>query len=1091
MNICKSRLERHRLHNLQTLAEIGKQVRCQVAWSHYLTLRGRPGERPVFLKKLIERGRRAMLLWGFCLMAAVMAVAQDNLIPDMKFRRLDTRDGLSHSQVNSVLRDSRGFIWFATPYGLNRYDGYRFKTFYSNLRDTTSMRDNYVDELYEGFDGKIWIKHGMNYSVLDPKTERFERNVARELAKYGIKGSVEYLYIDEDKNFWVKPYEEGFYYYNPTTKVLKQGRLGYEKGEMNPTYAVSDFAMLGKQLVITTPNGDLLCLDGPQGEVVWEDNYVRQNVGTLDQDYDLYIDNEQNYWIMNVTNDFIYIKKEKRWYRSMVDYLRAHGIENVPDELDVWDVAIDRYGLLWFVTDHMGLFVADVKNKQIKQFLNDKNDEKSVSENTLRHVYLDPAGQVWIASYKNGLNQYSENVAGFTNLEVGDVTTTCEDKYGNYWFGTNDRGFIVYDPRSGEQAHYDVHNSGLSSNVMVGCCRTHDGSIWYGSYNGGLVHCVMPNGDPKQGVKVVNYRADTPGGLANNNVWSVTEDRWHRIWLGTLGGGVQMLDPKTGKFRTWNTQNSKLTSDYLTTASWTKKGWLLMGSSHFYALVNPVKYTVLNMNIPGALELSQSTQSTVCVMEDSRGLIWQGSTSGVCVYDPKTRVLKLLDITKGLIGSSVCGICEDRSHSMWVVTDHGLSKVIPEQQKDGTWQFIVSSFNQREGLLNATFNQRSMWVTAEGKILIGGQSGVDIIDPAHLDAGRDNETPLFSGLMLFDEEVSVGSKVDGRVILDEALDICRELNLKYDENNFTIQLGSNAGKVNNRKRFIYQLEGFRDSWIKTSEQNPNITFMSLDNGEYKLRVRMLNDDGTLGKNESVLLIHVYPPLWRSPWVVAFYVLSLVVVVWWLRRSFLKRHKERQQLEELRRETEKRQWMNDVMQQVEHQHDNAAEGNGAYALQPVQLNTMRIDLVSRLREYCNGIEIPNGKRVTCKFKPLTTELRAEVDPVQLSHALNILVGNSIKFAPSGCRIVISVERTEDGRAKISVADNGIGIRNEFKATAFDRNDQGIGLDKVKAIVDAHNGEISLLDNPGGGTLIVISLPTVQPANDIIEAEIIEE
>ena len=106
------------------------------------------------------------------------------VIPDIKFRRLDIRDGLSNSQVNCVYRDSRGYVWMGTMYGLNRYDGYRVKTFYANSRDTTTMRDNNTTEIMESQDGKLWLHQGMNYCVYDPATESFERNISNELEKY-------------------------------------------------------------------------------------------------------------------------------------------------------------------------------------------------------------------------------------------------------------------------------------------------------------------------------------------------------------------------------------------------------------------------------------------------------------------------------------------------------------------------------------------------------------------------------------------------------------------------------------------------------------------------------------------------------------------------------------------------------------------------------------------------------------------------------------------------------------------------------------------------------------------------------------------
>ena len=116
--------------------------------------------------------------------------AANPLIPDMKFRRLDTRDGLSNSQINDIFQDSKGFIWIATSYGLNRYDGYRFRTFYSDVNDTTTLRNNYVNDIWEDYAGRLWLRQGMNYCVFDPKTETAVRTPSTLLAKMGIKGGL-------------------------------------------------------------------------------------------------------------------------------------------------------------------------------------------------------------------------------------------------------------------------------------------------------------------------------------------------------------------------------------------------------------------------------------------------------------------------------------------------------------------------------------------------------------------------------------------------------------------------------------------------------------------------------------------------------------------------------------------------------------------------------------------------------------------------------------------------------------------------------------------------------------------------------------
>ena len=141
---------------------------------------------------MINQFRRLLLALIF------LPLLAQAVIPDIRFRRLDTRDGLSNSQVNCILRDSRGYVWLPTPFGLCRYDGYRFRTFYSFERDTTTLRSNRVTSIMEAYDGRLWLDHGFNYAVYDPITETVERWPTWALAEFGIEGGAENLYIDPE-----------------------------------------------------------------------------------------------------------------------------------------------------------------------------------------------------------------------------------------------------------------------------------------------------------------------------------------------------------------------------------------------------------------------------------------------------------------------------------------------------------------------------------------------------------------------------------------------------------------------------------------------------------------------------------------------------------------------------------------------------------------------------------------------------------------------------------------------------------------------------------------------------------------------------
>lgn len=1012
------------------------------------------------------------LLTLLLLVCSLTADAGKTAIPDMKFRRLDTRDGLSNAQLNCLFQDSKGYVWIGTSYGLNRYDGYRFRTFYSNAHDTLTLRSNYVDRIWEDIDGKLWLKQGMNYSLFDPVTEKTVRNPSPMLAELGITGGIDRIYVDSKKNLWVKTYANGLYCYNPKTKKSTLVKYGYGPEEFPNEFWFSSFAEYKDLLIVSSSDGDLMAVDGTKGKVVWKDPYMRQNGGQEKSSYNLYVDNSGNFWVLTPISCYIYCQKEKKWYNSINSFLGAQGVQGLPDNMLAWVVMEDHRNWLWLGTDHEGLWVIDTKTKEARCFMNNKFDETSISENTLKHMLLDKDGNMWVGAYRNGLNQYIEKQAGITNIELGDINTTVEDHQGNYWLGTDNRGIIKYNPKTEETQIIDK-SAGFASNTMVSSYCSRDGSLWFGTYNGGLIQ-IAPNGH------ITNILATgAENGLLNNNVWSVTEDKWGDIWLGTLGNGVQRMNRKTGKFKTWSTYNTNLRENFMTSVGWIKKGWLLVGHSVYYSLINPVSGRVMNIEIPELPGKAAAAPASVCVVEDSRGLIWQGSMSGCCVLDQKNGWQQLLDMNSGLFGSSVTGIVEDLNHTMWVVTEHGVSNVTPQKDDEGGWTFLVRSFSSKDGLQQGPYNLRSVSLTHDGKILIGGLGGLDIIDPKLVSNSSSKEQPIFSGLKLFGQLVEVGREYEGHVILDEALDACRELTLRPDENQFTIQLATDKGQAHNPARFIYQLEGFSDKWIKTEENDPNITYMSLHHGSYVLHVRMLNDDGSMGENEATLKITITPPLLRNRWLLLAFLLVVGIGVWFWRKRFMERQQERMQLEQLRRETEKKQWMSEMRKQMEAEGLHADADASKQAAQEGPRSGVKepVDVVALLKDICDHFEAPEHKNIRLSFFPVADHLEMVADKESLRRMMLILLNNAANFSPKNSKVKVFAEQGQ-GKAVIRVADNGIGIPTEVMPHLFEQNvsdDDTTNLHEVFDIVYAHGGTIQAQENKGGGTVFVIEFP----------------
>lgn len=637
----------------------------------------------------------------------------------MKFRRLDARDGLSNTQANCILRDSRGLVWIGTSFGLNRYDGYRIKTYYSNANDSTTMSMNYVDDVMEDGEGRLWVRHSVEYSIFDPRTETFDRHPERWLHARGIRGAIERIYIDRYKNFWVKTYDEGFWFLNDQTGRVRRFGFGNGPQEFNADIGVSGMTECGNSLIVISNNGDMVCFNTQRVWISWKSHTLRRMGAEQDAGYSLTVDGQKNLWVMVEGRCHVWLRRAGRWVDSATEALRCLGVTGIPDGTKIWGITVDKYQQLWLATDHQGVYVVNLQDCTLRQFQNVKNDETSISDNTLRKIYRDQLDRMWIATYMNGVNYYAENLFRFRNVAAGNINTVCVDKEGNYWLGSNDRGIIRYVPL---------------------------------------------------------------------------------------------------------------------------------------------------------------TPASCQVMEDSRSLVWQCTASGVTIQDPKGQRNYFLGAEWGLYGAAN-GIVEDHRQNVWVVTQNGLSRIIPQQHDDGTWTFVVRSFNNRDGLQDAPFNQRSAIVAPDGKILIGGYEGVDIINIKDMDVARNEEKPIISGVKVMD---GAGQTVADRLDLD------------CDENHFTIQLASNSGEVHNRSRFAYRLKGLSDQWIYTEETNPNVVYTGLSSGSYTFCVRMLNDDGSLGNEECTLAISIAAPWYRSWWMWLVY-LTLIAVAFYYRKPVYQRVKDLQEL----------------------------------------------------------------------------------------------------------------------------------------------------------------------------------------------------
>lgn len=807
------------------------------------------------------------------IMLLIVGVAKAEL-PELKFKRIDTRDGLSNSMVYSVFKDSRGFVWFGTPHGLNRYDGYRVRVYLANGDEPNKIKYNSVEEIFEDYKGELWLRQGNHFCIYNPDDGSFKYDADQRIKDFGINtDGAERVFVDSKKNYWIKTYSDGLYCYNPHTKKYFHMERGNLKGQFPTDVRISSFAEYGKSMILFLSTGELICINTEKWWVSWRNNYVSKfkTDGYNDLGGKVTVDKQGNIWVIVKGTTCIFDKKEGKWYDSLDKWLDSKGIVNTTKNVYIGDM-LDNGNQYWFCTDHYGLLVADLKDKKVAYYTKDKKDETSISDITLRSIYKADDGSIWIGSYKNGVNLCLQGKTGFSNIPVGDINTIAEGHGGMLWLGTNDRGVIRYNLKTGETANFTKENAGLSTNIIV-CSHIdkRDGTQWFGTFGGGLMH--LDNGR-----LIANYRK-SDNGLISDNIWSIVQDEDGILWLATLGGGVLRFNTKTNEFKTYSSHTSGLAADFVSSMQMQPNGDILVGTSYFFSVISRDNGAVKNMVFtPDAKSkvYNFNTASTQ-VIKDSRGLLWYGTMAGVVIQDPSTGRLWHYDGLNGLEGTTTCSLIEDANHDVWVVTTHGVTRIVTES-KDDNWHFALYSFNSRDGLQSGPFNERSVCLMSDGRLVIGGQEGLSIINTKRILVERHDETPLLAGMLIEDKYMNVGERYNGIVVADKSMTIADKVVIPHGVSRIAILLASDRTTVDNRARFVYKIEGLGYSWVSTPENNPEINLMGLSSGTYTLRVRMLNGDGTYGENERVLKIVVKPPYYLSPIAICIYIIIICVFV---------------------------------------------------------------------------------------------------------------------------------------------------------------------------------------------------------------------
>jgi signal transduction histidine kinase/ligand-binding sensor domain-containing protein/DNA-binding response OmpR family regulator len=830
--------------------------------------------------------------WAYC---CFVSSQSDNF----KFTRIDINEGLSHNQVNCILKDSKGFMWFGTLSGLNRYDGYHFKVFRHQLKDSTSINDNYINTLLEDHNGKIWVGTREGFVIYNPEYETFNRNIADYLHEMNIPAeTIIDLVKDREGNvFFITGLNE-LYKFQINTGEAIHINIKSSDTSSSPSGRIIAVAENHEGNLWVISNAGLLeLLDGKSYKVLYRDYTIYNNFPKEYLDYRLFVDTDDDLWIY-ATNSaqglYVLDSGTQTFLHCSTNSSRCKITSNI-----IRGLVQDDNGLIWVGTDHGGINLINRKNLTIRDLTSNPYDERSLGQNTITVLYKDNIGIIWAGTFKKGVCYYHEDIIKFRlikhqttdpkNLNYDDVNCFSEDMKGNLWIGTNGGGLIYYDRSDENFIHYkhDPSNSNsLSNDVIVCMYMDSDEKLWIGTYFGGL--------DYFDGLHFTHYRydSDDPQSISDDRVWDIYEDDDNQLWIGTLGGGVNVFDRKTGIFGHFRYADSTtITSDFIASITEDNIGNIWIGTAVGINVYNRITKTFTYYASDDSVNGSLSNDNINYVMPDSRGYIWVGTREGLNMYDRKSNSFKVFRQEDGLSDNSVFSIIEDLTGNLWLGTTNGLScLMIGNKENADSMTFKFKNYDESDGLQGKEFNKGAAFRTRRGELVFGGTNGFNIFYPGNIKVNMREPDIVFTDFQIFNNSIGVNKKINGRIILDRSITQTKEIILKYHENVISLEFAALDYFQPEKNKYEYMLDGFNSSWTPMDANLRKATYTNLNPGEYVFHVKASNNDGYWNNSGAQLKITILPPFWKTRTAFVIYFFLIIGLLLLLRYLVVERER---------------------------------------------------------------------------------------------------------------------------------------------------------------------------------------------------------
>lgn len=818
--------------------------------------------------------------------------AQNN---ELTFEHLSIADGLSNSTVNCILKDSRGFMWFGTNDGLNKYDGYQFTVYKNSPANLRSINSYEVMAIMQDSDQTIWIatKRG-GLDRYDRKTDV----ITNVVPAYDEQNIVESLYVlsilqDHTGKIWFGT-EVGLYSLDKETrKFAKYLAADSDVHTLSSNTINCLFEDTKKRVWVGTADG----LNVFDRETNTFKRIIYESDASIATDVrGIFEDAYGNLWMSVYFGGLMRLNPEKN---SVQQYLHDKDRPGSISINQLFCIAGDKDGNLYIGTENGGLNTFNVQTEEVEQYLFDLNDENSINSNSIYSAYVSDDGIVWLGTYNGGINYSSKLTQGFRHFKVTQgalnnpyILSIANDKSGNLWIGTDGGGLNVFNKKT-RQFQYYLHNDhdpmSLSANEVTSVFIDSYDQLWVGTYRASLDLF-----DPAT-ERFIHFPhdPDNPSTIRHNFILTIFEDDDRNLFIGTFSG----LDRYDRVTRTFSRFPYPIIQDGVLSMLEDGQGNYWVGTYSGLSFIDKKTGYVVNYVHDFNDELSAVPDICYALCEDSKGHIWIGAGKGLYRYDRYNQRFLRYQSGMDLTNNPITGIIEDHKGNLWLSAGQMIIRM--ENAVDLPITPNYTNFGVYEGL-------KGLFRAGDGEIYFSGNYGLNMLSPEDIIQNPVIPPVVMTNFKIFNKDVMIGEKDSP---LQDHIAETSTLKLSHKQSVLTFEFAALNYIFPEKNHYAFIMDGFEKEWNYVGTQR-SATYTNLDAGDYVFRVKGSNNDGIWNERGVAIRIKIVPPWWETNWAkfLYFLFLSLMLISIWrfqLNRARIKHeleleHLHAEKLEEINR-----------------------------------------------------------------------------------------------------------------------------------------------------------------------------------------------